>query len=269
MSPASFDGAHATIRSAWTHVDGLRIHARTGGRTGAARVRDVVLVHGVVVSSRYMVPLALELGRDFRVHAPDLPGFGLSEHPTDVLGVADLAQTLVAWLDHCRIERPALVANSFGCQIALHALARRPNRFDCAVLQGPTFDRRAGPLRQGLRWLATGLREQPSLSDHHPGLRRLRTATRGGHASPCPGRPRGGKAAARRRAGARRARRRRSRGLPALGERSRARPSERPTADAPRSPACTELLCGAAAGCCRTALSRSACAAQAGGHRST
>ena len=164
MSPASFDGAHATIRSAWTHVDGLRIHARTGGRTGAARVRDVVLVHGVVVSSRYMVPLALELGRDFRVHAPDLPGFGLSEHPTDVLGVADLAQTLVAWLDHCRIERPALVANSFGCQIALHALARRPNRFDCAVLQGPTFDRRAGPLRQGLRWLATGLREQPSLS---------------------------------------------------------------------------------------------------------
>src|SRR5215211_4247458 len=164
MSPASFDGAHATIRSAWTHVDGLRIHARTGGRTGAARVRDVVLVHGVVVSSRYMVPLALELGRDFRVHAPDLPGFGLSEHPTDVLGVADLAQTLVAWLDHCRIERPALVANSFGCQIALHALARRPNRFDCAVLQGPTFDRRAGPLRQGLRWLATGLHEQPSLN---------------------------------------------------------------------------------------------------------
>lgn len=34
----------------------------------------VVLVHGLVVSCRYFMPLACELASDFRVHAPDLPG---------------------------------------------------------------------------------------------------------------------------------------------------------------------------------------------------
>jgi 2-hydroxy-6-oxonona-2,4-dienedioate hydrolase len=42
----------------------------------------VVLVHGLVVSSRYMVPLAEVLARWFDVYAPDLAGFGRSEKPS-------------------------------------------------------------------------------------------------------------------------------------------------------------------------------------------
>src|SRR4051812_29858976 len=41
----------------------------------------VVLVHGLVISSRYMVPLARALAPDFPVYAPDLPGFGESGGP--------------------------------------------------------------------------------------------------------------------------------------------------------------------------------------------
>jgi 2-hydroxy-6-oxonona-2,4-dienedioate hydrolase len=39
-------------------------------------------VHGLVVSSRYMVPLAEVLACWFDVYAPDLPGFGRSEKPS-------------------------------------------------------------------------------------------------------------------------------------------------------------------------------------------
>src|SRR5438067_13787370 len=66
------------IGQEWSVVGGLRTHARVAGSPSAADGRGVVLVHGAVVSSRYMVPLARQLARDFRVWAPDLPGFGLS-----------------------------------------------------------------------------------------------------------------------------------------------------------------------------------------------
>jgi len=39
----------------------------------------VVLVHGLGTSSLYIVPTAVRLAQDFRVYAPDLPGFGHSD----------------------------------------------------------------------------------------------------------------------------------------------------------------------------------------------
>jgi len=49
------------------------------------------------MSSRYMVPLALELARDSAVYAPDLPGFGRSSKPPKVLDMVELADALAAW----------------------------------------------------------------------------------------------------------------------------------------------------------------------------
>ena len=51
----------------------------------------VVLVHGLVVSSRYMVPTAELLAAHYRVYAPDLPGFGKSYKPPRVVNVAELS----------------------------------------------------------------------------------------------------------------------------------------------------------------------------------
>lgn len=47
-----------TLRRVWTVTATGRIHARVGGE--ALDGRPVVLVHGMVMSSRYMVPTALE-----------------------------------------------------------------------------------------------------------------------------------------------------------------------------------------------------------------
>jgi pimeloyl-ACP methyl ester carboxylesterase len=125
--------------------------------------RDVVLLHGVIVSSRYMVPLALELGSDFRVHAPDLPGFGLSDGPDESLDVGGLADALLSWMDSAGLQTAALVANSFGCHVAVEAVARRPARFDRLVLQGPAFDPHAAHT-VALALAAHGRTRAPSLN---------------------------------------------------------------------------------------------------------
>src|SRR3546814_11433128 len=80
----------------------------------------VVLVHGLGMSSRYMAPPAQRLASDFRVFAPDLPGFGDSGKPAHILSVPELADALAEWMRVCGLSPAALVAHSFGCQIVTH-----------------------------------------------------------------------------------------------------------------------------------------------------
>ena len=58
-----------------TVVNGLRIRARVS-EDWVTYGPPIVLVHGLVVSGRYMVPLLDELASSHTVYAPDLPGFG-------------------------------------------------------------------------------------------------------------------------------------------------------------------------------------------------
>ena len=62
------------------------------------------------------------------------------------------------------LERAALVGNSFGYQIIADLAVRHPERFEQAVLQGPTMDPRArtviGKVR---RFVLDALREPLSL----------------------------------------------------------------------------------------------------------
>lgn len=120
----------------------------------------MVLVHGIAVSSRYMVPLAQALGRDFDVYAPDLPGIGKSSKPRDALDLRALAGALDGFLEAAGLDRAIFVGNSFGCQVLSEFALRRPERVRALVLQGPTIDPHARTWsRQVLRWLANGLRE--------------------------------------------------------------------------------------------------------------
>jgi len=60
----------------------MRMHARVPTRQIRAPHTDpVVLVHGLGVSSRYMLPILVLLAPRYRVFAPDLPGFGHSTKP--------------------------------------------------------------------------------------------------------------------------------------------------------------------------------------------
>src|SRR5262249_30277802 len=87
------------LASLWLPVNGLRTHARVPTERVPANRPTVVLVHGLGLSNRYMVPLAQALAPFYRVFAPDLPGFGKSDPPDHVLNVPELADALSAWMD--------------------------------------------------------------------------------------------------------------------------------------------------------------------------
>ncbi|WP_244481082.1 alpha/beta hydrolase [Methylobacterium sp. Leaf102] len=122
---------------------------RVGGRTMHARISvsavpharlTVILVHGLGMSSRYMVPLARHLAPHFRVYAPDLPGFGLSDKPDRALTVRELADALAAWTHAVGVQRAAFVGNSLGCEVLVELALRHPDLVARLVLQGPTPD---------------------------------------------------------------------------------------------------------------------------------
>ncbi len=139
------------------------MHARVGISPEPTTSRAVVLVHGVAVSSRYMVPTAERLAPDYRVFAPDLPGFGKSHKPPRILNVAELADSLAGWMDVVGLHRTALLGNSFGCQVVVELAVRHPSRVERAVLQGPTVDPAARTAHQQIwRWLRNASEDPPS-----------------------------------------------------------------------------------------------------------
>jgi 2-hydroxy-6-oxonona-2,4-dienedioate hydrolase len=136
----------AAILSGWHDVGGRTMHSRRATPAPNHDWPTVVLVHGQVVSSRYMTPLIERLGVHFPVWAPDLPGFGRSDKPRHVLTIRELADALADWMDATGLGEAVLLGNSMGCQIAVECALRHPRKVVGLVLQGPTPDpgRRAG-----------------------------------------------------------------------------------------------------------------------------
>ena len=98
----------------------------------------IVLVCGLSISSRYMIPAALELARDSDVYCPDLPGFGKSSKPAHALSIAELSGALAAFLQKSEIERAVVVGHSFGCQIAAEFALKNPEKLARLVLAAPS-----------------------------------------------------------------------------------------------------------------------------------
>jgi pimeloyl-ACP methyl ester carboxylesterase len=123
----------------WTTVDGNRVYARVAVDASVSKPA-VILLHGVGLSSRYMVPLARHLKESFQVYAPDLPGFGWSSKRRRPPTVREQADDVGKWMDAMGIERASLFGNSLGSQVAVDLAYRFPQRIDKLVLSGPTPD---------------------------------------------------------------------------------------------------------------------------------
>ncbi|MDH2426896.1 alpha/beta hydrolase [Sphaerisporangium sp. TRM90804] len=148
--------------SRWTAVQGARIHHRAS-RKAPPGALAVVLVHGLAVSHRYMMPFAAHLAGRYRVSAIDLPGFGLSDDPGSVLELPELTDRLAEWLTVTGTGPAVLVGNSFGCQVAVDLAVRHPALVRGLVLAGPTMDARGRTApRQILRALRDVRHEDPS-----------------------------------------------------------------------------------------------------------
>lgn len=127
------------LSTRWDTVGAYQVFSRTCESAGRERL-PVVLVHGLSVSSRYLMPTTRRLARNFRVYSPDLPGYGKSPMPPKVLNIDELADVLAAWMDVLELGPAYFVANSMGCQIVAALAQRQPERVRKAVLIGPAMD---------------------------------------------------------------------------------------------------------------------------------
>jgi 2-hydroxy-6-oxonona-2,4-dienedioate hydrolase len=151
-----------TLHSEWISVKAGRIYTRIGGVD--SRHPPVVLIHGFVLASDYMMPIAHMLTPLCRVYALDLPGYGQSDKPAHRMGLSHLADSLAEWMEALKLNTACFVGNSFGCQIIAEFAVRHAALAERLVLQGPTIDPQARTfLKQVRRLIKNSRLESPGL----------------------------------------------------------------------------------------------------------
>ncbi len=101
---------------------------------GASGGPSVVLLHGLSGSHRWWLKTIPALAGHFRVHVPELVGFGGSRRASRQPDMAEMAGVVLAWLDSLGIVRPHLVGHSMGGQVSVHLAAAHPERISRLVL---------------------------------------------------------------------------------------------------------------------------------------
>jgi pimeloyl-ACP methyl ester carboxylesterase len=100
--------------------------------------KTVVLFHGKNFGAEYWENTLRALStQGYRVIAPDQIGFGKSSKPEIRYTFARLVENNVRLLDHLKIARVAVVANSMGGMLGVHFARRHPERVSALVLENP------------------------------------------------------------------------------------------------------------------------------------
>jgi len=127
--------------------------------------RDVVLIHGLGMSSAYFGRFARALyARGANPIAPDLPGFGESVSGA-AAGPAEHARILAEWADALSIRNATWIGHSVGCNAVMNLARSRPDIVNRVVCIGPLWSAR-NPSRLLLALLRDAFREPLALYAH-------------------------------------------------------------------------------------------------------
>lgn len=125
---------------------------------GPRDARAFVLVHGIGVSARTFLPVALELARHGTVYAIDLPGYGAAPRPPRDPSLAEHGEVVAEFVRSRGLVNPVLVGHSMGAQLLTRLLVDDPGLSDRLVLIGATMRPR---LRTVARAIASLLADVP------------------------------------------------------------------------------------------------------------
>ena len=96
-----------------------------------------MFLHGYLSSKESFYRQIEYFSRFYRVTAVDFIGFGKSAPLTEPFSVEDYAVWLREVLEELRVQRPHVIAHSFGCRVAIKLASMDGAFFDKMLLTGP------------------------------------------------------------------------------------------------------------------------------------
>lgn len=135
MSPVLSQFALPVTSVHKVEADGVEVFYRAAGDPSAP---VVLLLHGFPTSSFMFRELIPHLADQFRVIAPDLPGFGFTEVPAKrkyAYSFDALARTLEAFTDALGLNRYAIYVFDYGAPTGFRLAMRHPERVTAIVSQ--------------------------------------------------------------------------------------------------------------------------------------
>jgi pimeloyl-ACP methyl ester carboxylesterase len=135
-SGAAISGSPVPLTSVRrVEADGVRVFYRAAGDPAAP---IILLLHGFPASSFMFRELIPRLATDYRVIAPDLPGFGFTEVPAErkyAYSFDALAGTIGAFTEALEINRYAIYVFDYGAPTGFRLAMAHPERVTAVVSQ--------------------------------------------------------------------------------------------------------------------------------------
>lgn len=103
-------------------------------RQGAGR--DILFLHGYMSCKESFYHNISALAARYSVTAIDLPGFGASSPITDAWSVGDYAAFTLKFINKANLNKPFVIAHSFGARVAIKAAAGAPCPFGALIITG-------------------------------------------------------------------------------------------------------------------------------------
>jgi pimeloyl-ACP methyl ester carboxylesterase len=116
-------------------VDGFKIFYREAGDPQAPAV---LLLHGFPTSSHMFRNLIPQLGGDYHVVAPDLPGFGFSDapdHKSFQYTFDHLAEVIGDFVEQIGLKKFAVYVFDYGAPVGFRLALRYPDRISALISQ--------------------------------------------------------------------------------------------------------------------------------------
>ncbi|MEW8973811.1 MAG: alpha/beta hydrolase [Tissierellaceae bacterium] len=94
----------------------------------------VVVLHGWGANINTILSIVNVLKDRYRVYALDLPGFGESQEPKEVIGSPEYAEIVKSFMDMEGIEKASLIGHSFGGKLSIILGSKYPEIVNKIVL---------------------------------------------------------------------------------------------------------------------------------------
>jgi len=126
---ANAAAADSPITSHTAVVDGLKLHYLTAGQGPT-----VILLHGYTQTSRMWRPIIPLLAEKFTVIAPDLPGIGDSDIPTNGLDMKTAAIRIHGLAKSLGVTKARVVGHDIGLMVAYAYAAQFPQETEKLIV---------------------------------------------------------------------------------------------------------------------------------------